>query len=214
MSDYSYRTIARRGEALFKDRNSKFFAYAIEVNGEEEIKSALEELASLHHKARHICYAYRYGENGQNYRINDDGEPSGSAGNPIFNQILSKELNGVLLAVVRYFGGAKLGVSGLINAYGEAASMALEDAGEKVVVPQTTIQLTVDYGMMGKLLEELKSIEGFSIIAQDFLDQAQIKVEVERGKEEYLIQNLKCRLAGVPFDKEREIEVEGLVFDF
>lgn len=211
MSDFSYKTIAARGEALFKDRNSKFFAYAFEVNREEDIKSALEELAANHHKARHICYAYRFGEKGQHYRINDDGEPSGSAGNPIYNQILSKELNCVLVAVVRYFGGTKLGVPGLINAYGESALMALENAGEKVVIPKVKINLTAAYSLMGKLMEELKSIEGLEIVSQDFSDSVKITALAEKGKEAFLIQTLKCRMAGVPFDKDREVEVEGLV---
>lgn len=212
MSEHSYKTIASRAEALFKDRNSKFFAYAFEVNSEEGIKSALEELASAHHKARHICYAYRFGEKGKFYRINDDGEPSGSAGLPIYNQLLSKELNHVLVAVVRYFGGTKLGVPGLINAYSESAAMVLNEAGEKMVVPQTKIEITVDYGLMGKLLEELKSIDGFEIIAQDFSNQAKIEVEVDKGNENFLIQTLKCRIAGVPFDRDREVELEGMEF--
>ena len=214
MNKHSYKTIDRKAEALFKDRNSKFFAYTFEVNSEDEIKAALEELASAHHKARHVCYAYRFGEDAEFYRINDDGEPSGSAGMPIYNQLLSRELNHVLVAVVRYFGGTKLGVPGLINAYGESAAMALDEAGEKTVVPQTNIEITVDYGLMGKLMEELKSIEGFEILSQDFTDQAVILTRVDKGKEDLLIQSLKCRIAGVPFDKDREVEVEGVVVRF
>ena len=214
MNKHTYKTIDRKAEALFKDRNSKFFAYAFEVNSEEEIKAALEELSSSHHKARHVCYAYRFGEEAEFYRINDDGEPSGSAGMPIYNQLLSRELNHVLVAVVRYFGGTKLGVPGLINAYGESAAMALDEAGEKTVVPQTKIEITVDYGLMGKLIEELKSIEGFEIISQDFTEQAVILVRVDKGEEDLLIQSLKCRMVGVPFDKDREVEVDGVEVRF
>ncbi|TVQ42336.1 MAG: YigZ family protein [Saprospirales bacterium] len=214
MNKHSYKTIRKKAEALFKDRNSKFFAYAFEVNGEDEIKSALEELSTKHHKARHVCYAYRFGEKAEFYRINDDGEPSGSAGMPIYNQLLSRELNHVLVAVVRYFGGTKLGVPGLINAYGESAAMALDEAGVKTVIPQTKIEIAVDYGLMGKLMEELKSIEGFEIISQDFTNQAIIITQVDKGKEDLLVQSLKCRMAGVPFDKEREVEVEGVEVRF
>lgn len=214
MNKHSYKTISHKAEALFKDRNSKFYAYAFEVNDENEIKAALEELSSAHHKARHICYAYRFGEDAEYYRINDDGEPSGSAGMPIYNQLLSRELNHVLVAVVRYFGGTKLGVPGLINAYGESAAMALDEAGEKIVVPKTKIEIVVDYGLMGKLMEELKSIEGFEIISQDFTEKAVILVQLDKGNEALLIQSLMCRMAGVPFDREREVEVAGVEVRF
>jgi len=127
----TYNTITKPSEAmLFKDKHSKFFGYAFPVLNEDEVKSHLETLKKEHHAARHWCYAYQLGklENKRSYRANDDGEPSNSAGMPIYGQIQSFEVTNILVVVVRYFGGIKLGVSGLINAYRSAAQMALESS--------------------------------------------------------------------------------------
>jgi len=127
----TYKTITKASkEVLFKDRNSKFFGYAFPIKNEEEANVHLEELKSKHHKARHWCYAWQTGKEEQDvyYRANDDGEPSNSAGMPIYGQIQSFEVTNVLIVVVRYFGGVKLGVGGLINAYKTAAQMALENS--------------------------------------------------------------------------------------
>src|SRR5690606_2431913 len=111
--------------AEFKDRGSKFLAYAFPINDEQELKGKLKELKALHPKAGHHCYAYRLGLDGNQYRANDDGEPSGSAGKPILGQIDSAGVTNVLVVVVRYFGGTLLGVPGLINAYKTATAEAL-----------------------------------------------------------------------------------------
>src|SRR5690606_187361 len=113
-------------EVLFKEKGSKFLGYAFPVTSEEQVKTHLEELKKQHHSARHWCYAWQMGKNYDSYRANDDGEPSNSAGMPIYGQIQSFELTNVLVVVVRYFGGVKLGVGGLIQAYKTSAQLALE----------------------------------------------------------------------------------------
>ncbi|MEM6700850.1 MAG: YigZ family protein, partial [Bacteroidota bacterium] len=127
MSD-QYKTLAAPSTGEFKDRGSKFFAYAFPVETETEVATALEQVKKEHFKARHHCYAYRLGMDKNNFRANDDGEPSGMAGRPILGQIDSWELTDVFIVVVRYFGGTKLGTSGLINAYKKSAMDALEQA--------------------------------------------------------------------------------------
>ncbi|WP_053971880.1 YigZ family protein [Mangrovimonas sp. ST2L15] len=127
----TYNTILKpTEEVLFKDKNSKFFGYAFPVSSEEEIKTLLEKVKKDHHAARHWCYAYQLGTEEPNiqFRANDDGEPNNSAGMPIYGQIQSFEVTNILIIVVRYFGGVKLGVGGLINAYKTTAQMALEVA--------------------------------------------------------------------------------------
>ncbi|NIK92202.1 YigZ family protein [Mangrovimonas sp. CR14] len=127
----TYNTILKpTEEVLFKDKNSKFFGYAFPVSSEEEIKTLLEQVKKEHHAARHWCYAYQLGTEEPNiqFRANDDGEPNNSAGMPIYGQIQSFEVTNILIIIVRYFGGVKLGVGGLINAYKTTAQMALEVA--------------------------------------------------------------------------------------
>lgn len=127
----TYKTIAQKGpEVLFKDKGSKFFGYIFPIEQEDEVKEILKEIKTEHYAARHWCYAWRLGQEKERirHRANDDGEPSGTAGQPIYNQLLSADVTNVLLVVVRYFGGIKLGVSGLINAYKTSAQYALEEA--------------------------------------------------------------------------------------
>ena len=124
----SYLTIASASEAVYKEKSSKFLAYAYPVKSEEEIHGILDELHKRYYDATHHCYAWRLGPHGESYRANDDGEPSGTAGRPILGQLLSNELTDCLIVVVRYFGGTKLGVPGLIAAYKESAAAAIEAA--------------------------------------------------------------------------------------
>jgi uncharacterized YigZ family protein len=149
----TYRTITRSSnEILFKDRGSKFFGYALHVSNEDEIKEHLNRLKKLHFNARHWCYAWQLGEDYSRYRVNDDGEPSNSAGMPIYGQIKSFELTQILVVVVRYFGGTKLGVGGLINAYRTAAKKAIEET----IIAERTIdhdfQLIFDYPEMNRVM--------------------------------------------------------------
>ncbi|MHC5202802.1 IMPACT family protein [Myroides sp. LJL119] len=125
----SYKTINQpTQEVLYKEKNSKFFAYAFPITSEQEVKPILDQIKKQHYNARHWCYAFQLGAKQVYYRVNDDGEPSNTAGAPIYGQIQSFELTDVLVVVVRYFGGIKLGVGGLITAYRAAAQLALEQA--------------------------------------------------------------------------------------
>lgn len=152
----TYKTIASESKGLFKDRGSRFIAIAIPVSTPEEIKNKLDELRKEYHDARHHCYAWVLSPDRQAWRVNDDGEPSGTAGRPILGQINSRELTNVLIVVVRYFGGTLLGVSGLINAYRSAAEDALENARiiEKHVTERWLV--TFPYAAMNDVMKVLK----------------------------------------------------------
>lgn len=153
----TYKTITKPsiGE-LFKDKNSKFIGYAFPVENEDDIKNRLEEIKKEHHSARHWCYAYQLGTEIITFRANDDGEPNNSAGMPIYGQIQSFDLTNVLVIVVRYYGGVKLGVSGLINAYKTAAKFALEvsEIIEKTI--NTNFLLKFEYKNMSKVMRLVK----------------------------------------------------------
>ena len=143
----TYKTILEPPEEiLFKEKKSKFFAYSFPIISEEEVKPIIEELKKKHHTANHVCYAWQLGIENLNYRANDDGEPNNSAGMPIYGQIQSFEVTNILVAVVRIFGGTKLGVGGLISAYKTAAQLSLEKAIiiEKII--QEEFQLLFEYG--------------------------------------------------------------------
>lgn len=161
-----FQTIQSPTIAEFKDRGSRFLAYAYPIQTVEAFKEKLQALKAEHPKAVHHCFAYRLGIDGNSFRASDDGEPSGSAGRPILGQIDSKELTDVLIVVVRYFGGTLLGVPGLINAYRTSASLALQLTPilRKKVMAQVTI--TFDYTQMNEVMRRLKSYEA-EIISQD-----------------------------------------------
>ena len=152
----TYLTIEKEVQGLFKEKGSKFMAYAFPVSTEEEVKSHIQELKKEHHNARHHCYAYRLGASGENYRANDDGEPSGTAGRPIHGQLLSNELTNILVVVVRYFGGTLLGVSGLINAYKNATIDVINNALiiEKII--EKHYRLEFDYPLQNSIMRVLK----------------------------------------------------------
>lgn len=141
---FEFRTIEKPVlDILLKEKGSKFIGYAFPVNDEKELKTALESIWEQHPKATHHCYAFRMGLNGENYRANDDGEPSGSAGLPIYNQLLANDITNVLLVVVRYYGGTKLGVSGLVKTYKESAKMTLEEA--QIVLRELESEITLQF---------------------------------------------------------------------
>ncbi len=156
-----YNTIAEASsEVLYKQKGSKFYGYAFPVQKSEQIKTHLDTLKKKHHSARHWCYAWQLGK-GQNiqYRANDDGEPNNSAGKPIYGQIQAFELTDILIVVVRYFGGTKLGVGGLISAYREAAKMALEaSAIEQRLIKQLYL-LQFEYRDMSKVMRLIKELK-------------------------------------------------------
>ena len=155
--DDLYKTITTPSiETVFKDRNSKFYGYAFPVNEETSIKDFLEFLRKKHHTARHFCYAWQLGTESVRFRANDDGEPSNSAGMPIYGQIQSFEVTNILVVSVRYFGGTKLGVGGLINAYRASARLTLESSAIEEKTIDDSFQLNFQYDLMSKVLRILK----------------------------------------------------------
>ncbi len=159
MSADFYHTIKEQSEGLFKERGSKFIALAYPISHENEVKPLVDELRKNHPGACHFCFAYRMGPTGQQFRANDDGEPSGSAGKPIFNQLLSFGLFDTLVVVVRYFGGSKLGVPGLINAYKEATREALTAAQVIEVLISEEFTLDFPYSLQAELEKTFKQFE-------------------------------------------------------
>ena len=159
MFDDSYKTIAKPAEGSYSEKRSKFLAYAFPVQNEEEVKQRLAEIQKKHWDARHHCYAYILGPHKDAYRLNDNGEPSGTAGRPIYGQLLSKDLTNTLVIVVRYFGGIKLGVSGLQNAYKVAAREALDAAVIEERTIQETYRVTFEYVKMNDIMQILKDPE-------------------------------------------------------
>lgn len=156
MFDDSYKTIAKPAKGSYSEKRSKFLAYAFPVQNEQEVKQRLAEIQKKHWDARHHCYAYILGPHKDAYRLNDNGEPSGTAGRPIYGQLLSKDLTNTLVIVVRYFGGIKLGVSGLQNAYKVAAREALDAAVIEERTIQETFRVTFEYVKMNDIMQILK----------------------------------------------------------
>ncbi|TYP72285.1 IMPACT family protein [Aquimarina intermedia] len=182
MIDDTYKTIEKPGnEVLYKDKNSKFFGYTFPVSSEEQVKDILEQLKKEHHAARHWCYAWQLGIEETSYRANDDGEPSNSAGQPIYGQIQSFEVTNILIVVVRYFGGVKLGVGGLISAYKTAAQMALENSDIKTKTIRHHFELIFDYKNMNKVMRIIKSKQ-IAIIKQDLELDCRITISVRKKK--------------------------------
>ncbi len=154
--DDTYRTIRNRATGQYKEKGSKFIAIASPVRDENEVKKELEAIRKEYYDARHHCFAYVIGFNREAYRINDDGEPSGTAGRPIHGQILSYDLTNVLIVVVRYFGGIKLVVSGLINAYKTAAGDALSQAEIAEMTVNEVYEVSFDYTVMNEIMKIVK----------------------------------------------------------
>lgn len=152
-------TVNKRGEGLYKEKGSKFLAFAYKVESEQEVKEKLLELRKQYHDARHHCYAYIIGEKQDQYRVNDDGEPKNSAGMPIYGQIRSYNLTNVLVVVVRYFGGTKLGVSGLIRAYKLVSQDAINNAEVIEEVLKEDIRIKFQYEAMNKVMRLIKKYD-------------------------------------------------------
>lgn len=154
-----YKTIQSKSEGLYKEKGSKFIAFAYPMSSEETIKTEIAELRKRYHDARHHCFAWRLGADLERYRVNDDGEPSGSAGKPIYGQIQSRELTDVLVVVIRYFGGTLLGVGGLINAYRSAASDALDQSGIVELKVTGRLKLEFGYSQMNSVMRVIKDFQ-------------------------------------------------------
>ena len=154
-----YYTITREGSGIFKEKMSKFLSFAYLVSNVEEAKVIIKNIQNEYHDARHVCWAYMIGPERKEWQLNDNGEPSGTAGKPILGQINSFGLTNVLVVVVRYFGGIKLGTPGLIAAYREAAKLALEDAGKKEVHKMQTVKISFPYMSSNDVMKLVKTEE-------------------------------------------------------
>ena len=193
MENYdAYRSIGGRSEGLFKDNGSRFIALAYPVETEEEVKEIVASLKKEYHDARHHCYAYRLGYKGDRFRANDDGEPSGSAGRPILGQIDSQGLSDVLVVVVRYFGGIKLGIPGLIRAYKTSTADALSQAEIVDKVAGKTFRVTFDYLSMNAVMKVLKDL-GLTASGQEFGMDCAMDVRVRLSLEE----DFRARMDGI-----------------
>ncbi|AZI32570.1 IMPACT family protein [Kaistella carnis] len=158
--EFSFDTIQSPVEnVLSKEKGSKFIGFAFPINNEKELKEALGKIRDEHPKATHHCYAFRLGLSGENYRANDDGEPSGSAGLPIYNQLLAHHLTNILVIVVRYYGGTKLGVSGLVKAYKDSAKLTLDESTIITKELQIELEITFDYSQQNIIFTLLNKNE-------------------------------------------------------
>jgi uncharacterized YigZ family protein len=177
----TYKTIVSPAEGIYRDKGSKFIAYAYPITQEEELKPIIASLRALHGKARHFCWAFRLTPDRSVFRLNDDGEPSGTAGRPILNSLLSAELTNMVVVVVRYFGGTLLGVPGLINAYKSATMAALQEAQvvEKTVNDQ--YQLTFDYLAMNEVMKVLKD-EQLAISSAVYDTSCILHIEIRKAR--------------------------------
>jgi uncharacterized YigZ family protein len=181
--DDSYTIPAKQGHALYKDRGSKFFAYSYPVFSDEDIKTCLDDLKKQYPDASHHCYAWVLHPDKSAQRANDDGEPNNTAGKPILRQILSKGLTNALVVVVRYFGGTLLGAGGLINAYGDAAKLALDDAGTEEKLIEGLFEAEYDYGVENDIFRFLRTL-GANISSIDKQQKAKIQFTVRKTKVE------------------------------
>lgn len=198
MAEDSYNTIAAPAEAVFKDKGSRFLAYAFPVRNESDIKECLEPLRKKYYDATHHCYAWRLGAAGELSRANDDGEPSGTAGRPILGQLLSRELTNVLIVVVRYFGGTKLGVPGLINAYRESAREVLDASKVVTLTVNARYDLSFAYQTMNDVMKIVKDMSPH-VLSQNFDNVCRMEISIRRGLEAQMTWRLeKCE--GVQFE--------------
>lgn len=199
MTPDHYHTIEKSSVAEYKDRGSKFIAYAFPIADVNEFKEKLAAIKKEHPKATHHCFAYRLGLDGNSFRVSDDGEPSGSAGRPILGQIDSKQLTNVLIIVVRYFGGTLLGVPGLINAYKSAAALALQITTIVQKPVLTNYRLQFDYTMMNEVMKIVKQFDCV-ILKQDTQLFCVLDIGVPNNELEKILGKLK-ELRGVGMER-------------
>lgn len=188
--EFSFNTIKSAVEnVLLKEKGSKFLGFAFPLNEENDIKKYLDQIREEHPKATHHCYAFRYGMKGENYRANDDGEPSGSAGLPIYNQLLAHDITNVLVIVVRYYGGTKLGVSGLVKAYKESAKLALEEAEIITKELESDLEINFEFHQQNQIFTLLNKFDGKIM---DFLtdEKCTIKAKIKTSQKENISEQL------------------------
>jgi uncharacterized YigZ family protein len=198
MDNDAYSTIETFSEGLFKDKGSRFISMAFPVDRQEDIKPIIDKLKKEYHDARHHCYAWMLGAERNNWRVNDDGEPSGTAGKPILGQINSAGLTNILIVVIRYFGGTLLGVSGLINAYRAAAADAIKNAHIVDCTLQNYYEITFPYISMNDVMKVLKE-ESAGHTDQHFDSECRIRVNFRKASSERILGRLS-RIEGLRFE--------------
>lgn len=209
-----YYTIEENSEGLYKEKGSKFIAYLSHCNELNKFEEFQLTVKKTHPKARHFCYAYKIGHEDKVFRMNDDGEPSGTAGKPIYGQILSANLTNVGIIVVRYFGGTKLGASGLIKAYKSAAFEAISNGSivERWITKNITISF--DYEKMGSLLKALKDLK-VDIAKNNFDANPNVLLQVNNSEIELTITKIKAKLLNRPIeDIIEDDQIAGIRFKF
>lgn len=198
--DDTYLSIEKPAEAIFRDKGSKFLCYAYPIHSESEIKALVNHLKTEHPKANHHCWAIRLSADRSVFRINDDGEPSGTAGRPMLNVLLSKNLTNILIVVVRYFGGTLLGVPGLINAYKTVTELALDQA---IIIQQTVkdiYTINFNYLQMNEVMKLIKD-DQLTIIQQQFDNECSITVAIRKTQVNHVLPKLEHITGiGVKFD--------------
>jgi len=188
----TYQTIVQPSEGLYKEKGSRFISMAFPIQNEEMIKEIISGIRKEHFSARHCCYAWRLGTNQERFRINDDGEPSGTAGRPIFGQIQSHQLTNILLIVIRYFGGTLLGVSGLINAYKSAANEAIANANIVTRTVEHLMEILFEYTAMNNLMHLIKD-EQLEIVDSHFDLQCYVHIKVRSG----MLEEIETKIAKI-----------------
>lgn len=199
MIDDRYRTIGTEGHAQLREKASRFIARAMPVCNEEEIKEALASIAREHHTSRHVCYAWVLGEDGEQHRNNDAGEPSGTAGRPILQRIRSLQLTYCMVVVVRYFGGTKLGKAGLIRAYGEAAALALANASMEERMILVPVSMTCGYAQVEMVRREVLEEHG-EIRESTFGESCELVIALPRSRVEVILENWSGRGITAAYD--------------
>lgn len=205
-----YKTIKGESIGEFKDRGSKFIAYAYEVYHLDACQERIQEVKKLHIKARHFCYAYRLKADGTVFRANDDGEPSGTAGRPILGQIDSFGLTNVIVIVVRYFGGTKLGTSGLINAYKLSARVAFENAALIDKVLEDIYEFEFEYLIMSEVMNFVKKA-ALNVITQEFENKGVLQIAIRQSDVETLLLQFKAAAGKLRIEEvDEKTNIEGL----
>ena len=198
MSD-TYKTLAARTEGIYKEKGSKFLSFAMPVHSAEEVKELIKTFKKDYYDARHVCFAYMLGAERKEWRANDDGEPSGTAGRPILGQINSRELTNILVVVVRYFGGILLGTGGLTVAYREAAADALNQAETIEKTVDETIEINFEYILMNDVMHVVKDTNA-RIVHQAFDNQCSMELSIRKQEAEILCMKLE-KIIGVVIEK-------------
>ncbi|GAA3986173.1 IMPACT family protein [Mucilaginibacter dorajii] len=201
--DDTYQTIEKPTESIFRDRGSKFLGYAYSINSENDLKGIVAKLKVEHPKANHHCWAMRLGTDRSVFRVNDDGEPSGTAGRPILNILLSKDVTNILVVVVRYFGGTLLGVPGLINAY----KVATEEALKQATIVQKTVNdiytVSFDYLQMNDVMRIIKE-DDLTVLNQQFDNDCNIQLSIRKMQVEQVLGKIG-KVSGVKIKYDRSL---------